>query len=286
VRFFVVALLGIAACPSNGAPKTPWEFYDRYCEYFGRCCSEAGLPDGVEHCKEASSILNVPFRYSAKTGEACLDALEAGRLSAELCTNPVEAVFECLATTIDTRPIGADCEVFTECAVPAEGIVDCAGSYFDGSGVCQQVVTGREGDSPCLIYDGLDALTSPAYQCERSEGLFCNPIGRACTRLAEPEEPCWDESMCVDGSYCDFASALCATSLEPGSACDPSTRYQCKVDAVCDYSSKQCVALLPVGAPCTYLEDHCASSSCLDGRCRPPPDFDESYFSLLCGANE
>lgn len=97
------------------------------------------------------------------------------------------------------------------CALGRYGPVVCEKGLYCREGVCDGPP--GEGESCVQGSDGMPAC---------ADGLGCDfrPDGTSvCTTPAGPGAPCTNDSMCLEGLYCDFSMLLCREKQSRGQAC-------------------------------------------------------------------
>ncbi len=108
-----------------------------------------------------------------------------------------------------------------------------------------------------------------------AEGLGCS-FHEDGTNICEPRvhagDPCSNDSQCVEGTYCDFASMKCVIVHAVGESC----RYgnECGPLATClqaePGAEAVCAPIPNVGEPCFFVCEGDAFCAPPDGTCAPP----------------
>jgi hypothetical protein len=110
--------------------------------------------------------------------------------------------------------------------------------------------------------------------CDVSEGLLCDLDSPTptCRGLMVLGEGCSGTGDCLPGLYCHYVNtpggSTCAQQGALGEACDPNDMAPdpCVDGAFCDAATALCAATKPVGAACSENPE-CQSRSCDDGTC-------------------
>jgi hypothetical protein len=126
----------------------------------------------------------------------------------------------------------------------ADGFVRCAPGLGcrDSDQTCQPASTATEGQ-PCLP-NGED------YLC--ADGLGCDfaPEGSICIAVGDAGDPCTNDRVCVDGTYCEFSLLECADTLAPGASCEDGNECSAGAECAPQPSGFECTALPGSGEPC------------------------------------
>jgi hypothetical protein len=277
----LVAAAALTACLGCHRSIQYWyDFFDRYCEYQARCCTQSGLRGDPAVCCAGLGMFpltSIPF--DPRLAGACLNDLDAGRFPPDFCPPSYKGLLECYNKQLDNRPLGAPCLVWADCAPSKEGSVDCAYP----SHVCQEVLRGREGDGPCLggVADDTSTAATPprVFDCYPDDGLVCDETAKICRRLAAAGDPCSSFDDCDRASYC-ASDGRCTPTQSVGDACDPA-EGGCGSAAFCAELTGRCTPYLALGASCssTSATALCVSFACVQGRCVSE---DEQFRDAVC----
>jgi hypothetical protein len=207
-----VAGVAAFACNSGGgsSASSASGFEQQFCSLLSPCCSQAGLSSDPSHCQELLSAFTSSSGYSASSGQACLDGLQAESSKGTLCSDLGGDVPACnqvfSGSTGGTVGPGQVCTTSSDCATGAGGSATCFDqtTFLDGGGTaqtatCVQTQTGTVGDSPCLGTKNGDVTffswgngvpPGMAYVCDETQGSTCDSTTMKCTALASSGQPC------------------------------------------------------------------------------------------------
>jgi hypothetical protein len=143
-------------------------------------------------------------------------------------------------------------------------------------------------DEPCEPFS--EPLCKAGFVCttrlegEEVVGSCQKPVasGGACT-YSTPDP-------CPEGEYCNITSALgvkpatgsCKPWAKAGETClfDGSRLATCETGSECDLDSKLCVTTSHLDGPCSS-DAGCYSDTCVDGKCVPRIECEESERALM-----
>lgn len=261
-------------CAPGGSCASPLPV-DATCERPEQC--DAGLVCDGGVCEAAAALGGACDGPAAcGTGRACARAPET-----RTCADPLGlgdvcagdgcdvglacAEDECVALPGDGDPCldGFACDVGLTCEdgvgtcrpLPALGETCAVGNRFcaDGLGCDPNTNTCQEGPGVgqmCL-------LNPPDYVC--ADGLGCDfgGDGSVCVTKGDAGDPCTNDRVCDDGTYCEFSTLLCATYAPIGASCEDGN--ECGPAATCapGPSGYTCEAIPGADAPCVDV--------CVDG---------------------
>jgi hypothetical protein len=189
---------------------------------------------------------------------------------------------------VATAKLGEPCGTKTPC----QGYGFCSGRDATAQGdtgtcVARSELATSGQDEPCEAFD--EPLCKPGFVCttrldgEVVVGSCQKPVasGAACT-YSTPDP-------CPRGEYCGITSALgvkpatgaCQPQPKVGEPClfEGSRLATCETGSKCDVESKLCIATSHLDGPCTKDGD-CYSDTCVDGKCVPRVECEESERAL------
>jgi hypothetical protein len=236
--------------------------------------------------------------YDASKADPCFDAMatEPCMLSGASGGDQLDAV--CAGVLTGTVPDGGSCVADTECAAGVCHQPDCGASCCLGTcgqpfpiGAACDLSSDCVPDAKC-VYDYLVSTSRGTCQLGAGQGQPC-PMGTACqsglTCDTGGTETCVpyvkDGDTCTaDGpacenlnSFCDPQSGTCRPRLAVGSACSVPDGSMSRTGAGCDFwadcVSGTCVALPGAGDACTVPDGGsgalvCRAGDCTDGVCQ------------------
>ncbi len=286
----VIVVVPSAGCNVAGRPETPAEqsfiksYTDIECGNLA-CCATLGQPHATEfECRRQASTQIASQRaigpsFSPARASICLVELAQ---EFQACVFPLfGAVEACLGVWNVGRPLGAPCDLISDCAAPGENLVDCE------LGSCSEIVPAADGEL-------CDLEPNSSYhwrQCDKTAGITCNGVTGHCQRAGVVGETCGDvpcdgstycsgspSGICAErsaeGEPCTFVLGSCADGLyctptgcqrkvEAGGGC--SGGETCVDDAECQ--SGVCIGIRLPGQACDASTDHCQLGSCTNGHC-------------------
>ena len=149
---------------------------------------------------------------------------------------------------------------------------------------CHRLHRGRLGD-PCAVsrtWSGnilwvgavTDTFAPLSAYCDFDDLLICDRVLQRCLALPTLGQDCISGGgYCTRGSFC-VDSGVCTPLRRAGESCAPSgdstDRSQCIPTTYCGPQTAICEPVLGEGDGC-YLDVQCASLTCRDGACVPPP---------------
>jgi hypothetical protein len=234
-----LAALSVAACSSDEpGPKTSAEDALRTEALFCNAWAKAACNDDVvSNCDEVDKATCVqhqaafcqgliPFGYSPKRAQECLDAVKAAYADAELEADELDTVLhlggDCSHLVAGVNVAGESCSEPTDCNTVKD--YSCVIKAGEQTGTCQIPMVQANGeacDADAMVCN--DEAYCDGYNC-----LVKRKTGKACTY----------DAMCAAGDRCDIPT----DSTDGSGTCGPKLdlKQACTADAEC--ASDICLA--------------------------------------------
>lgn len=250
------------------------------------------------------------FVGSKKTGESCVLDLE--------CADGQQCAVSgtCPGSCAPAGKAGGACSTYNRCApglscqselcvATAKLGEPCgADTRCQGYGYCSGHDSGSPGNTGTCVARNELATSGQDEPCEAlgeplcKEGFVCTTrldgdvVVGSCQKPVASGAPCTFSTpdACPEGEYCSITSAVgvkpatgvCQPQPKVGETCsfEGSRLATCESGSKCDLDSKLCAATSHLGEPCTK-DSGCFSDTCVDGKCVPRVECEESERALL-----
>jgi hypothetical protein len=261
----------------NTPPETSDEFANlypsAYCTVASPCCGQKNLNSNQQDCEKAvfASLLLIKDTgtFNKTKGQACIKQLK-GLSGSSACSTleagipDCEGAIEVAPPASNLKKPGDTCASSEECEPPAQGEVRCEEVGLEPKKICQHVLEGGAGSTPCVgdtrqtlvVNEDPKLSVGTVYRC--AESFTCDASSRECVAAAPLGSSCFASFECTKDTHC--AGGSCVASGDSGAICG--LDEECKSGLFCS-SKGTCAAFTQPGAPCTGDPD----SRCLDGAC-------------------
>jgi hypothetical protein len=187
-------------------------------------CDEVDKETCVQHQSAFCQGL-IPFGYSSKRAQECIDAVKAAYADAELDADELQVVLhlggDCSHLVAGVNKEGQSCTEPNDCDTVHD--FTCVIKAGSETGTCQIPLVQGNGEQ-C---DGDAMVCNPEAYCDGYNCLVKRAAGKSCTY----------DAMCEDGNRCEIAA---------------------------DATAGQCAPKLDLKASCA-TDSECASNICLSG---------------------
>jgi hypothetical protein len=245
VRSLVLVLLPVAvlvACSSDKSSSNA--FIEQYCSLLRPCCQPsttgAGGADPGSGCVAFYSLFG-GGAYDAATGDACLDEIRAHQSELTFCSNVPALAPSCdkalASKSGGTKAPGETCSSSRDCAPSSDGKVTCTFGATGDMSICQLVIDGKAGDSPCIgtksgsITNKSGSGPAPArgFTCNLANDVWCNAKSGACEATRNVGDACasGDPGSCGAKGECSAMKCVTATPSTTAPIMDPSLLIVC-----------------------------------------------------------
>jgi hypothetical protein len=242
-RSLVLVLLPVAvlvACSSDKSSSNA--FIEEYCSLLRPCCqpSTTGGEPG-SGCVTFYSLFGAGT-YDAASSDACLAEIRAHQSEMTFCSNVPALAPSCdkaLASKSSggTKAPGETCSSSRDCAPSSEGKVSCAFGATGDMSICQLVIDGKAGDSPCIgtksggVTNTSGSGPTPArgFTCNLANDVWCNAKSGACEATRNIGDACssGDLGACGANHECSAMKCVASTPSTTAPIMDPSLLIVC-----------------------------------------------------------
>ena len=187
--FALIPVAVLAACSSDKSSSSA--FIEQYCSLLRPCCqpSTTGGQPG-SGCIEFYSLFGGGNIDAAKS-DACIAEIHAHQTEMTFCSNVAALTPSCaqaFSSKSGTKAPGETCSSSREGAPSSEGKVTCAFGSTAQTSICQVVIDGKAGDTPCIGTrsgsgtNGSGSGSAPArgFVCDLAKDVWCNSKSGAC----------------------------------------------------------------------------------------------------------